>query len=162
MSQTGNRINASTASTASVIRAIAEIRRRRSPMSTAPISACASIRWRRPTWRVATMASTDPIVMIPNPPTWINSRMTSSPNSENRLMSVDARPVTVAADVDVKSASSSPMWPGPSAEIGSQSSAVPRAMNATNAPTTSCAGFPIAAISLRRGTAGAYDSGPSP
>jgi hypothetical protein len=32
----------------------------------------------------ATIASTEPIVMMPKPPIWISSRITSSPNSENR------------------------------------------------------------------------------
>jgi hypothetical protein len=67
-------------------------------------------------------------------------------------MSVDARPVTVTADVDVKRASSRPMWSGPSAEIGSHSSAVPKRMKALNAPTTSRAGFLISASSPPRGT----------
>ena len=43
-------------------------------MSTAPISAWASIRWRRPTRCEATSASTEPIVMMPKPPTWISSQ----------------------------------------------------------------------------------------
>ena len=140
------------ASTASVILAMARISRRRSPMSTAPISAWASMRWRRPTRLDATIARTDPIVMMPKPPIWISIMMTNSPNSENREMSVEPRPVTVAADVDVKSASSNPMWPGPSAEIGNHSNAVPNRMNAVNAPTTSCAGFLISASSPPRGT----------
>ena len=58
------------------------------------------------------MASTDPIVMMPKPPIWMSIKMTSSPKSEKREMSVDARPVTVAAEVEVNSASSRPMWPG--------------------------------------------------
>ena len=121
-------------------------------MSTAPISAWASIRWRRPTRREATRASTEPIVMIPKPPTWISVRITSSPNTENRAMSVDPSPVTVAADVEVNKASSRPMCPAPSAEIGNHSSAVPMAMKTTNAATTSCAGFLIAASRPPRGT----------
>ncbi len=67
-------------------------------------------------------------------------------------MSVEARPVTVAAEVEVNSASTSPMWPGPSAEIGNHSKAVPMAMNVTNAATTSWAGFLISASSPPRGT----------
>ncbi len=121
-------------------------------MSTAPISAWASMRWRNPTRCDATMASTDPIVMMPNPPIWMSIKMTSSPKSENREMSVDARPVTVAADVEVKSASSKPMCPGPSAAMGSQSNPVPSTMKTVNAPTTSCAGFLISASSPPRGT----------
>ncbi len=65
-----------------------------------PLSAAPSTRRRRPIRRPS---STRPIVarvMIPSPPTWIRSRITTCPNGDQYVpVSTDARPVTQTAEV---------------------------------------------------------------
>jgi len=89
---------------------------------------------------------------MPNPPTWIRTRSTTSPKAVNRSTSTVASPVTVVADVEVNNACDNPGW-GPSTAKGSRSRAAPMAMSEVKAESTSRAGFSAARSSRRWGTA---------
>jgi hypothetical protein len=84
----------------------------------------------------------EPTVMMPKPPSWISTRMTASPKPVQYTgVSTTINPVTQVADVAVKNAVSSPAPPGPLAETGSSSSAVPMPIAAANPTTTNWAGW---------------------
>src|SRR5262249_32819603 len=72
-------------------------------------------------------------VMIPSPPTWIRSRITTWPNGDQYVpVSTEASPVTQTADVLVKSASTNGAPSRACDANGSISSAVPTAITDAN------------------------------
>jgi hypothetical protein len=67
-------------------------------------------------------------VMIPKPPNWMRSMMTSLPKPEYREVSTDVSPVTQTAEVEVNSASTYASLCGPRQAGGSHRRKLPRRM----------------------------------
>ncbi len=80
-------------------------------------------------------------VMIPIPPTWIMTRMASSPNPDQKVaVSTTTRPVTHTAETVVNSAVTSPAAVPSSVATGSISRTVPIPTASANPATTAAAG----------------------
>ncbi len=132
---------AATASTAAVTTAITLTRRLTSPSDTCPASVRACMRNRTPNRRDKNSATSEPSVMIPNPPIWMSTRITTWPNGDQWVaVSTTTRPVTHTALVAVNTASSSDVDRPGVCDTGSINNALPITMRVTKASTTTRAG----------------------
>ena len=106
---------------------------------------------RNPTRRAMSRPSSVAKVMIPIPPTWIMTRMASSPNPDQKVgVSTTTRPVTHTADTAVNSAVTSPAGVPSSVATGSISRTVPTPTASANPATTAAAGRPNTASTGER------------
>ena len=85
-------------------------------------------------------------IMMPSPPSWMSSMMTTCPNGlQNVGVSTTVSPVTQTAEVAVNSASTNDGDSPAAVEIGSISSAVPTSTAEPKPTTTACSGCSRAA-----------------
>jgi hypothetical protein len=124
-----------------------------SPSPVALVSVAAVRRDRRPRRRKTSSPRRDASVMIPNPPTWISARITTSPDVDQYDgVSTMTSPVTHTALVEVNRATINGALPSPARDDGSINRAVPTRTASAKATTTTCAGCRNHGRSSRRRT----------
>jgi hypothetical protein len=115
------------------------------------VSACAVSCRRSRSFPEISSASSEAVVMMPKPPTWMSARITPSPNPLQYVpVSTTAKPVTQTADVEVNRAVSTPAPVPSSAAGGSANSTAPSRITTANAVTTVRAGCPANSLSRTR------------